>query len=142
VLASPHVAPLGIVVFAILLLLVAISMIGISVRNIIAGQSTIEVERARPSRKNRSGERRRFLWLPATDDAPGRVVRIDPNLKLYDLGPAANWRATMGERPLDWLMPWRPSQCADGLSYRIRPSLLGELRASVTATPAEGDEPS
>ena len=114
-LASPHVAPLGIVVFAILLLLVAISMvrrahrnaltlqIGISVRNILAGQSTIEVERARPSRKNRSGERRRFIWLPETDDAPGRVVRIDPDLKLYDLGSAANWRATMGERRMDWL---------------------------------------
>ena len=95
-------------------------------RNILAGQSTIEVERARPSRKRQGAvERRRFLWLPAIgDDARGHVVRIDPDLKLYDLGPAANWRATMGERPLDWfgaqLSGPACADCCGALAPKVR----------------------
>lgn len=102
--------------------------IGISVRNILAGQSTIEVERARPSRKPRPGalDRRRYVSLPDID----KPLSIDPDLRLYDLGPMANWRATMGERPIDWFgalsafehalnvaVPWRP-RCAGAARVR------------------------
>jgi palmitoyltransferase len=39
------------------------------------------------------------------------VVRTEPNENPWDLGYFRNWKAVMGNRPVDWLLPIRPSPC-------------------------------
>lgn len=92
---------LVVLAFIALVLLVGLSMLAISVRHLLAGGTTLEVER---TRRGWHYDARRYLWVPLEPPAEGeqrwsgRVVRVEPDAPLYDLGPAANWRTMMGER--------------------------------------------
>lgn len=108
---DPSLLSLFVLVFVTLVLLVGVSMLAISVRNILLGRTTLEIERAVRSRGGKVFDARRYLWIPLEPPAEGdedrrwsgAVVRVRPETPIYDLGPTRNWRALMGESWIDWL---------------------------------------
>jgi palmitoyltransferase len=40
------------------------------------------------------------------------VLRTNPNENPWNLGLYGNWKAVMGDRPIDWFLPIKPSPCS------------------------------
>ena len=104
-LATPHLAPLIIVLSAILILPLALAMIYVVLSNAANGVITIEVERRRRWRERAKDgwDPRLKLWVPATEGREGRVVLVDAEVRLHDFGMRENWRRFVGESWREWI---------------------------------------
>lgn len=86
------------------------------VLNARRGLGAVQVERSRRWKlQQKSGianawDARLTLWIPLPEGG-GAVVRVDPAIRLFDLGASRNWRNLMGEQWWQWFLPWVP-RCA------------------------------
>lgn len=95
----------------VFILLIAIAILSVTIKNALNGVGTIEVERARRWNKNiKKGEDdydpRLRLWVPFLDKSraqSGAVVIVDPAIALFDLGKQRNWEQFLGSDWTEWL---------------------------------------
>ncbi|KAG6035966.1 hypothetical protein E4U41_005882 [Claviceps citrina] len=91
--------------------------------------------------------------VAATDDAVSRdkqatrkfaILTADVGENPWDLGPWENWKAVMGTRAIEWLLPLRHSPCCNHDSmvseYPLGP-LLGQLRQRYGVPDLDGRVP-
>lgn len=93
-------------------------MLAVVVRHARDGVSSVQLERLKLWRAQDPIEpvydARIRLWVPLPlDEVPagGAVVLVEPDVPLFDLGAAENWRKVMGRKWWQWFQPWVP-RCA------------------------------
>ncbi|OAW00146.1 hypothetical protein PTTG_09807 [Puccinia triticina 1-1 BBBD Race 1] len=133
VLDEPSLSVLMIILAATMVLLVILAMLTIVFKNnILNGLSTIEIERARRSRRSPGDARLIKLWVPPSASAgqpTGKVVLVPPGLPIFDLRPSLNFQLIMGKRVWHWFVPWKTSGTPDGVEWPISDQWLGYLRS-------------
>ncbi|KAI8457718.1 DHHC palmitoyltransferase-domain-containing protein [Phakopsora pachyrhizi] len=135
IFGKPSLSALMILFFSIVIILVATSMVAITVRNVVfKGLSTVEIERAR--RFERCGGRvidgwdpRMKLWIPdGLGMGGGKVILIEPGTPIFDLGPYLNWKQLMGDRVFEWFVPFVISNKSDGFQWPISDKWMKHLQ--------------
>ncbi|GAA5997278.1 uncharacterized protein JCM10292_000146 [Rhodotorula paludigena] len=119
-LAIPHLSTLFISFFAAFITVIALVMLAVVVRHARDGVSSVQLERLKLWRAQDPLEpvydARIRLWVPLPIDevpAGGAVVLVEPDVPLFDLGAAENWRKMMGRKWWQWFQPWVPSEFSD-----------------------------
>ncbi|GAA5873153.1 hypothetical protein JCM3774_000066 [Rhodotorula dairenensis] len=117
-LSSPRLSTLAITGATTLILLIALSMVFVVIRNAARGLSTVQVERARAYHAQRKraplGLKPRYdarlrLWVPTGRvgyTASGAVLLVEPDIPLFDFGRRENLRRALGDRSWKWCLPW------------------------------------
>lgn len=81
-----------------ILALFCIALMWVSVGGVLRGESAVDAIRQHNVKMGRRRLERR-VWLPGAS----QEVEVPPDMKLYHLGAAVNWRDAFGEGVLQWM---------------------------------------
>lgn len=133
-LSVPRLSTLAITAATALILLIALSMVFVVLRNASRGLSTVQVERARAYHNQTKRaplglvpryDARLRLWVPTDDIGGGAISLVEPNIPLFDFGRRENLRRAFGDRWWKWCLP---SMSVAHSDLDFNPTIRAELQ--------------